>query len=594
MLKKIITLLLFFLLTQFTVFSTPIPNYQIKETFEELSIKEAIKWFQSDNKFYINGFVNKGLTNHILWLKIDGKNEHQFIQLKNPRLNIIKVFYLKNNTVVDSMITGDFFKFNNKHLPLFTFKIKPNISLYLAIDHKGSTLQMPIIIDSVENIHIQQQKTILQIAFIIGALFLAFFFSLFLFFTSKTINYLSFTLYLLNAIIWLCLTSGLAYQFILTNHPQFNNRLEVSSGALIAVLFVLNMLNFTKKYSSNNNLKQWLKIVMYVLLVWAIIPLLPFISLSYSKSTPIYLYTFFVVNIIGVVLSFCYLIQLIPQGKLSIKFFLLAVMNTLIFTIIISLYNLGFINISFSTELVVSTGILIDVIFMTLALTYQFNQYKETNQLLTIEKMQQEMIMENKLVNLQMEERNRISKEMHDDIGARLTQITLMSDHLKKTNPTYEAVAISETSRKIVSSMNEIIWSLNTEYKSLQDLFNYLREQLNHLLEFSKIEYQINFPEHVQYIELTNQYRRNIVLIVKEAVHNAIKYSQAKKIIVAASLHKTILQFKIIDDGIGFDIKTKSSGNGLKNIQQRIAEINGHIKIISNNKGTQILFEVLM
>lgn len=192
-------------------------------------------------------------------------------------------------------------------------------------------------------------------------------------------------------------------------------------------------------------------------------------------------------------------------------------------------------------------------------------------------------------------ERNRISREMHDDIGARLTQITLMGEHLKTTTNKYEAEAITETSRKIVSSMGEIIWSLNSEYKTLNDLFNYLREQLNKLLEYSNFDYGIHFPDVNESIELSNQQRRNIVLAVKETVNNSVKYSQAKTLSINAALEKNTLTIKIKDDGAGFDVNKVYSGNGLKNIKQRIEEIGGSVQVESIiNKGTSYVFTIVM
>ena len=173
-------------------------------------------------------------------------------------------------------------------------------------------------------------------------------------------------------------------------------------------------------------------------------------------------------------------------------------------------------------------------------------------------------------------ERQRISREMHDDIGAGLTQISLISEAIKnKINAKDEAEAIANTSRKLVSSMNEIIWSLSTEYTSLQDLFAYLRELINSLLEYSKIDYNIAFPDNHNTITLTSHQRRNIVLVVKEIINNSIKYSKAKEIIISATVEDNSLLLTIIDNGIGFNVNECKKGNGLNNIKHRINEING-------------------
>jgi signal transduction histidine kinase len=195
--------------------------------------------------------------------------------------------------------------------------------------------------------------------------------------------------------------------------------------------------------------------------------------------------------------------------------------------------------------------------------------------------------LKNKIAELQRlkeidKERQRISREMHDDIGAGLTQITLMTESVKNKTTAIsskELDDITSTSRKLVSNMSEIIWSLNTENKSLDQFCAYLREELNKQLEYAGIEHTIQLPENRDDIVLSNEQRRNLLLITKEIVNNAIKYSKAKNIFVKVEYKNNTLSFEVSDNGTGFDIEKKSNGNGLHNIKQRIAELNGRIVI---------------
>jgi signal transduction histidine kinase len=190
-------------------------------------------------------------------------------------------------------------------------------------------------------------------------------------------------------------------------------------------------------------------------------------------------------------------------------------------------------------------------------------------------------------------ERQRISREMHDDIGAGLTQIILMieSAKAKSTNGNEkELVDVANTSRTLVANLSEIIWSLNPENKSLDQLCAYLREQLNKQLEYAGIEYSIQLPEDRTDIILSNEQRRNILLVTKEIVNNAIKYSKAKNISIKAELINEGLAFIVQDDGSGFDTAKSYPGNGLKNIRSRIAEMGGNLQI-SSFEGTGSKFE---
>lgn len=187
-------------------------------------------------------------------------------------------------------------------------------------------------------------------------------------------------------------------------------------------------------------------------------------------------------------------------------------------------------------------------------------------------------------------ERQRISREMHDDIGAGLTQIVLMSEAAKnKDYAIKELNDIAETSRKLVNNMSEIIWSLNSENKTVDQLFSYLRELLNKQLEYSPIAYTIQLSEPSSPIMLDNAQKRNMILIVKEAVNNAIKYSKASMLSIQMYIEEKNMIIHISDNGIGFDVANANKGNGLKNMQQRMRELKGSFELHSQiTQGTFI------
>lgn len=193
-------------------------------------------------------------------------------------------------------------------------------------------------------------------------------------------------------------------------------------------------------------------------------------------------------------------------------------------------------------------------------------------------------------------ERQRISREMHDDIGAGLTQITMMSVSAQNklgAEGGKELQDIAETSRQLVSSMSEIIWCLNPENRMLDQLIAYLREQLNKQLEYSGINYSVLLPDDANAVILSNEKKRNILLVTKEIVNNAIKYSKAGNITVKMSVGKNVLIFSIEDDGVGFDVDKAYAGNGLKNIRQRLAEIDAVLNIKSEkNNGSSFCYSI--
>ncbi|MGG9972462.1 tetratricopeptide repeat protein [Ferruginibacter sp. SUN002] len=213
------------------------------------------------------------------------------------------------------------------------------------------------------------------------------------------------------------------------------------------------------------------------------------------------------------------------------------------------------------------------------------------------QRLRQKQMYAKALLDAEYRDRKRISREMHDDIGSGLTQITLMSEYAQNNYPEHkkEFTEIAITSRNLISNMSEIVWSLNPENKTLDLLFSYLREQLNKLLEYSGIDFTINFPEVAPDIILTNEQRRTLLLISKEITNNAVKYSKAKQISIDATLTNNKLQFIIKDDGIGFDTSIAYAGNGMKNIQHRIHEVNGNLEFESSeNKGSRFAYSIIL
>lgn len=272
----------------------------------------------------------------------------------------------------------------------------------------------------------------------------------------------------------------------------------------------------------------------------------------------------------------------------------MAVVNTLIFTVQISAYNLGYINLLFSTSTCVSIGVVVDVVFITLGLAYQFQLYKKEKEKILIDYLEQQKAINQKILETQESERLRISQEMHDDIGLGLTHITLLSESAKQGKNTLEDVGnIAGLARKLVSSLGEIVWSLQPQNNTTDELFNYLRESLHQILEQTSVNYTINFLNEFEVKNIDGKICRNVVLICKETVNNAIKYSGATTIIVEGICKNNTLEFIIKDNGCGFDKTKLFKGNGLKNIDKRTADMNAQLAIESaKGKGTVISFIV--
>jgi signal transduction histidine kinase len=247
----------------------------------------------------------------------------------------------------------------------------------------------------------------------------------------------------------------------------------------------------------------------------------------------------------------------------------------------------GIIPIAFSSSTVMGSGYVLELILMTSGITRQFYIYRKEKEETLNAYLEQQKSINKKIIETQELERKRIGRELHDDIGSGLTQISLMSEAAKhyqrsERGNLKELDDIASTSRRLVNNMGEIIWSLTAENKALSQLLIYLRDQLSRLLEYSGMEYSINFPDIQPEIDLSNAQLRDIVLVTKELVNNSVKYSQAKKVTITCLFKKDRLDFEVKDDGIGMELNTVKSGNGFRNVRARVKELNGSVRFESS------------
>ena len=139
--------------------------------------------------------------------------------------------------------------------------------------------------------------------------------------------------------------------------------------------------------------------------------------------------------------------------------------------------------------------------------------------------------------------------------------------------------------------MKEVIWSLNTENDELSSLISYIQRQARSWLEHYPCQLTITIPEKIPDLEIDGESRRNIFLTVKEAVHNIIKHSGADKVTINITCDEQLI-ITVSDNGKGMHVDENSNiGNGLKNMKQRIHQLNGKI-FIQNQEGFTLKFEI--
>jgi signal transduction histidine kinase/ligand-binding sensor domain-containing protein len=194
--------------------------------------------------------------------------------------------------------------------------------------------------------------------------------------------------------------------------------------------------------------------------------------------------------------------------------------------------------------------------------------------------------------------RNRISADLHDDIGSAISAVRISNAMaIRRVNErTYVGPLLDEMNedlKKIGESLDDIVWNINTPASNWQDLLARMRRYAAQTLENSSIDYRLHFDEPRQELPLSLECRRDLFLIYKETVNNAVKHSGATLVTIKAQFNALNIILEITDNGKGFDTNRESLRNGLKNMKQRAANCKGKFEIVSSEgEGTRVVFSM--
>jgi signal transduction histidine kinase len=196
--------------------------------------------------------------------------------------------------------------------------------------------------------------------------------------------------------------------------------------------------------------------------------------------------------------------------------------------------------------------------------------------------------------------RNRIATDLHDDMGSTLSSIRIFSDVAKKQiEEKPETVQlldrISNNATSLSENMQDIIWTIRSDNDTLEDLVSKMREFGLRVCDAKHIGFNTIVSQSFKASRLSLEQRRNLYLIFREALNNAVKYAECSQIDLILNLKSRFLKMELNDNGKGFDMDKIKRGNGLNNLEKRAKEIGGQITIKSEpGKGTCINLMVVL
>lgn len=246
----------------------------------------------------------------------------------------------------------------------------------------------------------------------------------------------------------------------------------------------------------------------------------------------------------------------------------------------------------------VQIGIVLEILVFNVGLLYKSKIIEKEN--LEAQQSLIKQLEENEKLNKNMQQiRDKISQDLHDDIGATLSSIKIYSEVAQKQWERFPQkvpqllAKIQENAGEIMEAMGDIVWTINPKRDKMEDLIFKMTTFANELLSMKQIDFEARISPELYQLRLGMNERKNLFLIFKEAINNAAKYSQAKQVKFDLACEAKCLKMRIQDDGIGFEPEPLHLGNGTTNMRKRAAEIGGSLQILSEKgKGTQIFCEI--
>ncbi len=190
-------------------------------------------------------------------------------------------------------------------------------------------------------------------------------------------------------------------------------------------------------------------------------------------------------------------------------------------------------------------------------------------------------------------ERARIARDIHDQVGASLTQLALLGEMVESDKDSPEeaeahARQISQTARETTHALDEIVWTVNPSNDTLEGLVNYICKHAQDYLSVADLRYRLDIPKELPAASISPETRHNVFLASKEAVTNIVKHARASEAWIHLRLEPGKFTLEIEDNGLGLDgPKDKPTRNGMRNMRKRMQDIGGDFFIGPGSRGRE-------
>lgn len=582
--------------------------YQYLEDCKSMSEEQVVEKFQSGvfKKPTPNAAFNSGITSCSYWLVVDVLNktdlEQKFLWSFYNNGLLFKVYELQNQKLVylgqSSMNESLEKRPYAVRSVSFPFYLSTNQSktLFVKVTSTNSeNIYFPTDITNVEDYLLYEIGFSYQLGKFFGILFLMVFINFSLFVILRQKIYLYNTFYILFIILFQL--SDFHFDVFEIPNPVFRNWSFISKPVFVAValFFYIKVFQIFVAFEShfpktNTFLKQLNKILLASAILLFICNFFVndhyYIIKTVNNWVSFLIYSSLVLMFVLIVIGTMHKIRFFMLFGISFIFLFYGFITTLLKT-------LNIVNLPIIKPGNILVGMVVEVTLLTLFFVYKFKIEKElsASKIFNETKMNQQLT--KKMLTIESEEQERLSKNIHDEIGSDITglRMQLENQFLKSNIDLQNQEEIIENVKSIYEKTRNFSHFIDPNsfksnfVQSIESQFNFYKKNTKSIdfQFFTNIENELN---------IENDIKIQINRIFKEIITNALKHAFSTKISLQLIIEKNELILVFEDNGIGFNPKAALDGFGLQNIKSRVAFLSGKLNIDSNNKGTTIIIEI--
>lgn len=553
-----------------------------------------------------SSFFNFGYSHSVFWVMLNLHNhtaetQELYYTVADPHLNRLELFAVSPEGTIRTIDSaGDLRPFRERPLYhknfVFTIHVLPSETqtYLLKVDNRGYTTTFPLSLTTAAEYHRNTQQEYLLWGIITGILGFVCIFSFFMFASLGDRLYFYYGLYVACNILYIWCNNGLGYQYLWSDYPMVASRVRLIFGAINGGLVLHNMQLFVRQNSQNSRYFYVPTLaVKGLLFLLAAILFIPYDFTRDHTLISVVLYFSDLVFLGGIFLLFAGLIEKIRQKQEAAWYYLTAVLFMCAgFTLLLLMRQ----NVLPASAIAINglyIGILMEVLVLTFGITRRYNVYTKERDQLREELRENEKQEAVRMAVAKERERKRIAADMHDDLGAALSGLKLMSELSARKNTLEELKNdtrnISKSAEELTFKMKEIVWTLDNESDNLENLLLYIQKYGTRFFTGTPIRFEMPLPLDIPHVYFPGEERRHIYLAVKEIFNNALKHSNATRLRCGITFNGHLV-LDISDNGQGFDI-SQAQGNGLRNIRQRMEIIGGSF-VLTALHGVQIRLEI--